>query len=616
MDWTNLYSIVLMIVGIGVIIFVHELGHYLVAKWADVKVEAFSLGFGPALFQRRIGETVYKLCAIPLGGYVKMTGETPGGPPSDDPREFGAKSVGVRAAIISAGVVMNLLLACVAFPVVFSLGVRMDAPDVGSVVKGTPAWSQGLESGDRVVAVDGAAVRSFDHLLFEIALSDGPLRLEVERAGRRTTVEVAAEYDGDIGVPRIGVRPATELWVTPRGRGPVAGLDGPAKVLRLNGIEGTDADRIRELVDGVSARKPVDMELVVERAGAATTLRFEARMVPTEGWFLGIQFPGAATVRAVRAVGPFLDLRAGDRIVSVAGRPVNNEVAVLESVLAAPAGPVAMHVARGAAPEKVEPIEVAALADPATRRAVMENLAFEDGSGGTVVVPIEGEAAAAAGFEVSDRIVAVDGEKVTSGAELRNRIERFDPARQPQGLVFEVERTVFEDGAPVVRTVTLAASPAPRQRNDALAEVQLGHAPVQTDVRFPFPASIWQGLRYTKIWTFNTLKTLERIVTGRVSAKTLGGIITIGKVTYDFAEKGFINLLYFLAILSVNLAIINLLPIPVLDGGHLLFLAIEKIKGSPVSERVVGVGQAIGLVLLLALIVFVTFNDIQRWFLS
>ena len=117
MDLSSLYYILLMVAGICIIIFVHELGHFLVAKWADVKVEVFSLCFGPALFQKKIGETVYKICIIPLGGYVKMTGENPGDRSTGDPREFSAKSVGARAAIISAGVVMNLLFACAIFPI-------------------------------------------------------------------------------------------------------------------------------------------------------------------------------------------------------------------------------------------------------------------------------------------------------------------------------------------------------------------------------------------------------------------------------------------------------------------------------------------------------------------
>jgi regulator of sigma E protease len=106
--------------------------------------------------------------------------------------------------------------------------------------------------------------------------------------------------------------------------------------------------------------------------------------------------------------------------------------------------------------------------------------------------------------------------------------------------------------------------------------------------------------------------TLKRLLTGDVAAKNLGGIIQISRVTYHNARWGWSRLLYFLALLSINLAFINVLPIPVLDGGHLLFLLIERIKGSPVSTRVLSYSQVLGLVFVLALVVFVTYNDILR----
>ena len=107
--------------------------------------------------------------------------------------------------------------------------------------------------------------------------------------------------------------------------------------------------------------------------------------------------------------------------------------------------------------------------------------------------------------------------------------------------------------------------------------------------------------------------TLKRILTGQVSGENIGGIITIGKVSYIWAAQGLSKLFYFLCMLSVSLAFLNVLPIPVLDGGHLFFLLIEKLKGSPVSERVLSYSQIVGLVLLVSLVVYVTFNDIQRW---
>src|SRR6185503_12348559 len=103
--------------------------------------------------------------------------------------------------------------------------------------------------------------------------------------------------------------------------------------------------------------------------------------------------------------------------------------------------------------------------------------------------------------------------------------------------------------------------------------------------------------------------TIKKMIVGEVSTKSIGGIITIGSVSYSMAEAGWTKLFFFLCLLSINLAIFNVLPIPVLDGGHLFFLIVEKIKGSPVSERVMGFSQLVGLMFVLALLLFVTYND-------
>ncbi len=110
--------------------------------------------------------------------------------------------------------------------------------------------------------------------------------------------------------------------------------------------------------------------------------------------------------------------------------------------------------------------------------------------------------------------------------------------------------------------------------------------------------------------------TVKRILFGQVSGQNLGGIITIGVVSHSFVSDGIPKLFYFLCMLSMNLAFLNVLPIPVLDGGHLLFLLIEKLKGSPVSERIHGYSQLVGVVLIVSLMVYVTFNDVVRWIVN
>ena len=146
-----------MAFGLGFVIFLHELGHFLLAKWNGVKVEKFSIGFGPTLFGFRRGETEYVLAAVPLGGFVKMLGEGPEDEAnkSTDPRAYPNKSVWARMAIISAGVIMNLLLGLACFVYAYGQGMEETPAKIGGVMAGSPAYEAGIQPGDEVVAIDG-----------------------------------------------------------------------------------------------------------------------------------------------------------------------------------------------------------------------------------------------------------------------------------------------------------------------------------------------------------------------------------------------------------------------------------------------------------------------------
>src|SRR4029079_12343648 len=141
--WINILKVAF---GLGFVIFLHELGHFLLAKWNGVKVEKFSIGFGPTLLGVRRGETEYVLAAVPLGGFVKMLGESPEDEAnkSSDPRAYPNKSVGARMAIISAGVIMNLILGRGCFAYSYGVGMIEVPTRIGSVVPGSPAYEAGV----------------------------------------------------------------------------------------------------------------------------------------------------------------------------------------------------------------------------------------------------------------------------------------------------------------------------------------------------------------------------------------------------------------------------------------------------------------------------------------
>ncbi|MGI9952019.1 RIP metalloprotease RseP [Moorellaceae bacterium AZ2] len=199
----------------SLLIVAHELGHFLVAKRAGIKVEEFAIGMGPALAQFKRGETLYSLRMLPLGGFNRMAGME--GQDQDEPRGFNRQPVPVRMAVIAAGSGMNFLLAVALFIFVFMvLGIPVDKNIIGRVEPGRPAASAGLQPGDRVISINGVPVDSWTAMVREInQRPEEDLTLEIEREGQRMTVSVRSERDPGTGVGLIGIGPSWErqgLW--------------------------------------------------------------------------------------------------------------------------------------------------------------------------------------------------------------------------------------------------------------------------------------------------------------------------------------------------------------------------------------------------------------------
>lgn len=196
-------SIVAAILVLGFLILFHEMGHFLVAKRLGVGVLKFSIGFGPKLIGRQYGATEYVISAIPLGGFVKMIGEDPEEEVSDAdrPYSFTHKPLWQRTAIVLAGPVANLLLAFLAFTLVFTLyGAQVpgEAARVGGLIQGMPAEAAGLQADDLIVAVDGKAIENWEQLSEIISSSGGKrLSLAVERGGERFDLTLAPEPRDD-----------------------------------------------------------------------------------------------------------------------------------------------------------------------------------------------------------------------------------------------------------------------------------------------------------------------------------------------------------------------------------------------------------------------------------
>jgi len=428
---------------LGILVFVHELGHFLVAKFNGVKVLKFSLGFGPKLLSKQWGETEYLVCAVPLGGYVQMLGEGKGEEGEEAPlseeeedRSFANKSVGRRTAIIAAGPLMNLIFPFLILPFAYMVGVNLPAfldqkPCVGYVLVETDAAEAGFVAGDCIVAIGDDPVESWD-------------------AANKTLVSHA-------GAP---------------------------------------------------------LQFTVERDGATERLTMD----PENGGLEGLQ-----------SLGLF----------------------------------------------PIQPALVGALSP--------------------------GMPAKAAGMQLDDLIVAIDGNPVSNWYDLKPIIQKSGGGE----IDFEVER----DGEKIVLKV------APTKKEDD-GEFLIGIAPQQPSVfkRFGPAESFRYGAERTMELIELTLIFIQKLFSGHVSMKNVGGPIMVVQIAGQAAQTGISSILTVLAFLSIQLGILNLLPIPILDGGHLLFNFAELIYRRPVSVRIREIAQQVGLALLLMLMILVFYNDIVRFF--
>jgi len=440
----TILTLIYFLLGLGLLIFIHELGHFLMAKRAGIRVEKFSLGFGPRLFAFTRGETEYRISALPLGGYVKMSGEEPDEEelkPLDDPRSFAAQPLKKRIGVVAAGPVMNLFLALLLMPLVFLVG-RMEPafmtqePVVIGVKKDSPAEKIGLGLGDKILAVEGVPTPTWD-----------------------------------VAIQRILLNPDREVAI---------------RIQRNDGPEETKTVHLSTVKEG--------------KAG-----------------FLGVE-PGLF---------------------------IGNDPVV----------------------DKVSPDS------PADK----------------------------AGIQPKDRLLSIDGEPVEDWQDMSEKVGRA------QGKSIQVD--VLRGGEKKALTLTPIFSEAQKKWIIGITKevnpdffVKRRYGPVE---------AIKKGFHENVKLFGLTLEVLKRLFTFQLSYKALGGPVQIAQATAQAAQSGFGDFLYFLAFLSMQLGVLNLLPIPVLDGGHLLFMGYEALRRRPLSIRKRLIAQQVGMAILFTLMILVTLNDIN-----
>ncbi|MCH2112246.1 MAG: site-2 protease family protein, partial [Planctomycetes bacterium] len=253
-------AFLLTILGIGLILFIHEGGHFIAARICGVRVLTFSLGFGPRVFGFRKGDTDYRISLIWLGGYVRLDGEEMSTTPR--PGQLGAATPFQRFWIFSGGILMNFLFALLVVPLLFRAGIPFEAPVVGSVEAGSPAWEAGIQPGARLLEVNEQPIYAFRNFAAAVALnSDAPLKLKYAAVGSQedevATTVLKPEYDTRLGMLRVGIGPA---MIAPSLQVTAVAEDGPAFLAGLR-----SGDRLTA-VNGVAVQSPFEANLLLQQA--------------------------------------------------------------------------------------------------------------------------------------------------------------------------------------------------------------------------------------------------------------------------------------------------------------------------------------------------------------
>ncbi len=258
---------------LGVLIFVHELGHFLVARWYGVRVLTFSLGFGPKILKFTRGGTEYCVSVVPLGGYVKMAGETTADERQGAPDEFLSKSKWVRFQVYLAGPTMNIILAVIALTVVLSDGADVPiyqsaAPVVGAVDSDGVAVKAGIEIGDRILSVNGEPTPTWDALMLEVLpKANRELKIEVERNGQEREVRVTPASVGKYEAGSLGILPAIRPQVLEVHAGRPAEAAGFKKGDVLVGVDGKRGLDRDGMIKYIQKHGELPIQFEVERGG-------------------------------------------------------------------------------------------------------------------------------------------------------------------------------------------------------------------------------------------------------------------------------------------------------------------------------------------------------------
>jgi regulator of sigma E protease len=543
------------------LIFIHESGHFAFAKIFGVKVLTFSIGFGPRVVRIRGKETEYCVGLLPFGGFVKMLEESKRSEPilpEERDRTFEAQALWKRVVIVLAGPAMNVLFPIALYTSVFLEQTEFLPPTVGVVEPGKPADGK-LEPGDRIAYIEGEPVSSFPEVQHLIGARSGKMTtLGVERDGKRLDVSMqvtdeTAVRDLDIveHTGRVGIDPHFPAAVIGIARHDAPAAAGLRTFDLVTAVNGRRIERFVDLVDALAENRGDQVVISYRRP---------------------IDFS--------RALGGLCEL------------------AVLE-----PGAATLTPLPR--APGSSPP------ADAAARAAdVFERTGIESADMYVAFVP-EASSERRAGLQPGDRITTLDGAP--------QRLWRTMEGGLIAGADNEHTLQWTRDGVPMGGTFHLRTE----EWDDEFDQHHKRYVfrtdhwlPPAPDRLVPNPHPLTYALRRAVAQTGSVIKFISvwllRLVQGRVPLSSVSGPITMYDIAGQAAAQGTTNFVWAMAVISVNVGLINLLPIPVLDGGHLLFFLFEAARRRPLPLRIREVASIAGVVMLVLLMLVAFKNDVER----
>ncbi len=542
---------------LGLLIFVHELGHFLVAKYFGVRVETFSLGFGKKLVSFQRGDTTYCISMIPLGGYVKMYGDDPTAdvPPGERQYAFLHKPVMQRIWIVLAGPLMNLFFAIFIFTLIGAIGDELPGPIAGDVAEDSKAFEAGFRSGDKVLSINNEETPTWSHVRKIIEASAGKaLEFKIERQNEPQPLQIQAS--ASIGENQ-------NIFSSNRQVGQIPGLTQESRST-LVGVKDPQSPAAKA---GIQT-----LEMIVAINGEKIT--YWRQLQPT-----------------------LLKQLTGDG-------EQNLEFQVRDVTLTDK-------------PDNIRTVKVSVPEGWNEKTDLADFIGLEPAE--LYIYQIKKDSPAdKVGILPKDRVVTINGEDVLSWNSVLAKIKSYDPANE--GIDFTISRggelKTFNIRPEMTKLMTMKGQEEKRFTIGIVSGF-FPAAPESVFFRISNPVHMLvNGLRETANWTEFVVMSMVRLVQGDVSPKNIGGVITIGRVASHSFEAGLSTFLKTMAIISINLFLLNLLPIPILDGGHLVFYTIEGLRGAPLSMRKMELAQQVGLMLLMLLMVFAFFNDITNLFFN